>query len=82
MVSSLGPLPEPKSPSIAFVLGLCFGALGVAIYLKSAKDFFVCMGLFIAASILLPGIGSVLGWLFAPCYGAYRAYSSNEQLGL
>lgn len=82
IIDNLSPLPEPKNPAVAFTLGLLFGALGVAIYFKSAKDFFICLGLFIAASVLLPGLGVVLGWLFAPCYGAYRANSSNEQLGL
>lgn len=82
IVKNLAPLPEPKNPTIAFVAGLVFGALGVAIYFKSVKDFFICLGLFLAASILLPGVGSILGWFFAPCYGAYRAFSSNENLGL
>lgn len=82
IIDTMAPLPEPKNPVIAFALGFFFGALGVAIYFKSAKDFWVCMGLFLAASVLLPGVGSVLGWLFAPCYGAYRAQSSNAQLGL
>ena len=63
------------------VLFLLAGAVGVAIYFKSAKDFLICFGLFIVASILLPGLGSILGWCFAPCYGAYRAISSNENLG-
>lgn len=80
-VRSLEPLPEPKNPVIAFMAGLVFGALGVAIYFKSMKDFLICFGLFIVASILLPGLGSILGWFFAPCYGAYRAHSSNENLG-
>lgn len=81
LVKDLPPLPESKNPAIAFVAGLIFGALGVAIYFKSAKDFVICFGLFIVASILLPGLGSILGWFFAPCYGAYRALSSNENRG-
>lgn len=81
-VKGLDPFNERKSPVIAFVLGLLFGALGVAIYFSSWRDFFICLGLFIGASIMLPGIGSILGWVFAPCYGAYRAQTSNENLGL
>lgn len=81
LIKDLPPLPEPKNPAIAFGAGLIFGALGVAIYFKSAKDFVICFGLFIVASILLPGLGSILGWFFAPCYGAYRALSSNESRG-
>ncbi len=81
IVQELAPLAERKSPAIAFGLGLAFGALGVAIYFKSAKDFFICFGLFLLASILLPGLGSVLGWFFAPAYAAWRAHTSNEHLG-
>lgn len=81
-IKQLTPLHEPKSPAVAFVAGLVFGALGVAIYFKSVKDFFVCMGLFLVASVMLPGVGSILGWFFAPIYGAWRAHTSNENLGL
>ncbi|MEM9966211.1 MAG: hypothetical protein AAGC58_12790 [Asticcacaulis sp.] len=81
-VKQLNPLNEHKNPFIAFVLGLLFGALGVAIYFKSVKDFFICMGMFIAASIFLPGLGIILGWFFSPVYGAWRAHTSNENLGL
>ncbi len=80
IIQELAPLRAPKSPTTAFALGLAFGAVGVALYFKSARDLFICLGLFLAASVLLPGLGSVLGWFFAPCYGAYRAYSSNAQL--
>lgn len=82
VIKNLPPLPESKNPAVAFVAGLIFGALGVAVYFKSAKDFVICFGLFIVASIMLPGLGSILGWFFAPCYGAYRAISSNENRGL
>ena len=82
IIETLAPLPERKDPLVAFGAGFMLGALGVGLYLKSAKDFFVCAGLFLAASVLLPGLGSILGWVFAPIYGAYRAHSSNQQLGL
>lgn len=82
VVKQLDPLHERKSPVLAFILGLLFGALGVAIYFKSIKDFFICMGMFIVASLLLPGFGILLGWFFSPVYGAWRAHTSNEKLGL
>ncbi|HEY4942288.1 MAG TPA: hypothetical protein VII56_12745 [Rhizomicrobium sp.] len=82
-VRSLAPLPEEKNPFVAFLLGICLGALGVAIYFKSAKDFFICMGCFIALTMVMPfGLGEVIGWLFAPAYGAWRAHTSNENLRL
>lgn len=82
VIKNLPPLAEPKNPVNAFMAGLIFEALGVAIYFKSAKDFVICFGLFIVASNMLPGLGSMLGWFFAPCFGADRAVSSNESWGL
>lgn len=82
IIRNLDPLGEYKNPFVAFLMGLVFGALGVAIYFKSGKDFLICMGMFIAACIILPGFGAILGWVFAPCYGAYRAVTSNEALGM
>lgn len=81
LIHDLPRLPEPKNPAIAFAAGLMFGALGLAIYFRSVKDFFVCIGMFLGASILIPGLGSLLGWSFAACYGAWRAQTSNENLG-
>ncbi len=81
IVKELEPLRERKEPAVALLAGLVLGALGVAIYLKSAKDFFICMGMFIALSVLIPGVGSVVGWFFAPAYGAWRAHTSNQNAG-
>ncbi|MEM9966214.1 MAG: hypothetical protein AAGC58_12805 [Asticcacaulis sp.] len=75
-------MDEYKSPVVAFILGLLFGALGVSIYFKSAKDFGIYSGMFIAACIMLPGLGVVLGWFFSPVYAAWRAHTSNQNLGL
>lgn len=81
VVKHMTPLAERKNPALAFVLGLLFGALGVALYFKSAKDFFVCLGMLILLTIIIPGLGAVPGWLFAPVYGAWRAHTSNENAG-
>jgi hypothetical protein len=79
LVEQLKPLGEEKNPLVAFLLGVFFGALGVGIYFKSWKDFFVCLFLFIFLTFMIPGVGAVPGWLFAGVYGAYRAHSSNER---
>jgi Kef-type K+ transport system membrane component KefB len=78
-VENLEPLAEEKNPIVAFFLGVFFGALGVSIYFKSVKDFFVCLFVFILLTVMIPGLGAVPGWLFAGFYGAYRAHSSNER---
>jgi hypothetical protein len=81
-VKELAPLEERKNPALAFGAGLVLGALGVAIYFKSAKDFFICLAMFIGLSFVMPfGPGELLGWFFAPVYGAWRAHTSNENLG-
>ncbi|HYC87801.1 MAG TPA: hypothetical protein VEO54_01200 [Thermoanaerobaculia bacterium] len=79
LVEQLQPLAEVKNPFVAFVLGVFFGALGVGIYFKSWKDFFVCLILFLFLTLMIPGLGVVPGWLFAGFYGGYRAYTSNER---
>jgi len=78
-VEQLAPLAKEKNPLVAFLLGLFFGALGIGIYFKSWKDFFVCLFLFIFLIVMIPGLGGVPGWLFAAFYGAYRAHLSNER---
>ena len=80
-VGDMAPLEKKKNPLLAAALGVFFGAVGIGIYFRSWKDFFVCIGLFIGLSIVIPGLGAVPGWLFAAVYGAYRAHSSNEKGG-
>ena len=79
VVEQLEPLAEEKNPLVAFLLGVFFGALGVGIYFRSWKDFFVCFFLFVFLTLAIPGLGALPGWLFAAFYGAYRAHSSNER---
>jgi len=84
-VRKLEVLPENLNAVSAFFLGLFFGAIGIGIYLRSWKDFFVCMGLFIGLLIVLfptgPGevLGPIIGCLFSAVYGAYRVSTSNER---
>jgi hypothetical protein len=79
LVQSLEPLPAEKNVAVALVLGIFFGALGVGIYFRSWKDFFVCLLLLIVLTIGIPAIGAIPGWLFAGVYGAFRAQSSNDR---
>ena len=80
LVESMAPLSSRANPWAAFALGFCFGAIGIAIYFRSWKDFFVCVGLFILLALAMPmGPGEIVGWLFAAFYGAWRAHSSNQK---
>lgn len=79
-VESMKPLSSEANPWAAFALGFFFGAIGVAVYFRSWKDFFVCMALFILLTLAMPmGPGEAVGWIFAAFYGAWRAHSSNQK---
>lgn len=76
----IDPLPKEKKPHIAAIMGLLLGALGVALYFRSLKDFFVCLIVFVALTVIIPGLGAFPGWLFASIYGYFRAETSNKKL--
>jgi hypothetical protein len=80
LIKNLQPLPAKKNPGIALLIGVFFGALGIGIYFRSWKDFFLCLFLFISFTIIFPAIGAIPGWLFSGVYGAYRAHTSNERI--
>lgn len=82
-IKDLPPLREQRNVFLAAVIGFAFGPLGVAIYFKSAKDFFLCLAILLFLSFLMAfGPGEILGWLFSPAYAAWRAHTSNENLQL
>jgi hypothetical protein len=81
LVKGLKPLREQKNPVAAFFLGFLLGVPGLALYLGSWKDLFICVGLLIAFIAVMPwGPGELLGWTFVAVYGAYRVRTSNEKL--
>jgi purine-cytosine permease-like protein len=79
IVKEMPRLRKKKNVVVAGVLGFLFGAIGIGIYFESFTDFLVCMGLFIGLTIISGGVLIVPAWLFAPAYGIYRAYTSNEK---
>ncbi|HEV7505926.1 MAG TPA: hypothetical protein VGS07_13550 [Thermoanaerobaculia bacterium] len=80
LVGSLEPLKSEKNVAVAGLLGFFFGAIGVAIYFRSWKDFFCLPLVLVALAIVVPGIGVIPGWIFSAVYGMYRANTSNEKL--
>jgi hypothetical protein len=79
-VERMKELSLDANPWAAFALGFFFGAIGIAIYFRSWKDFFVCVGLFLLLTLVMPyGPGEIVGWLFAAFYGAWRAHTSNQK---
>lgn len=79
IIKELPKLSKKKSVIGAGVAGLFFGAIGVAVYTESFKDFLVCMGLFLGLTLLSGGLLILPAWLFSPIYGMYRVYTSNEK---
>lgn len=79
-VHNLEALPERKNPLIAALVGFFFGAIGVAVYFRSVRDFVVCVVSLIGFTFAIPVGGAPIGWLFAAGYGFFRAVTSNQEL--
>jgi hypothetical protein len=80
-VNGLPPLKARKNPFLAFALGFAFGPIGVACYLKSLTDFFVCVAMLAVFSTLLVfGPGELMGWCCSGVYGAWRVHTSNQNM--
>lgn len=68
------PAPPPnRSPGIACIIGLLFGGIGLAIYLRNVVDFVLPVLMVVVLTVLLGGdIGWIGGALFAGLYGYVR----------
>lgn len=74
------PLKAKKNALLAAVLGFFFGAIGLAIYLRSLKDFFIPLALFLILTAFLNCPGIFMACLFSAGYGAIRVIMSNEAI--
>lgn len=80
-IQELPPLQERCNVFLATAIAFAFGPLGVAIYFRSFKDFFLCLAILLWLSFLmLFDPGKLFGWLFSPAYAAFRAHTSNAKL--
>ena len=75
------PLPRRRSATVAALIGLLFGGIGVGIYLRSFLDFVLCSVLTVIASMAFVISGSAMTLLLcmtAPAlYGFHRVRTSN-----
>jgi hypothetical protein len=77
-------LNSQKNPVTAFAAGLALGPLGLGLYLRSWRAFFIGVAVFVFLFfVLLPtGPGEVLDfpmdWIFSAIYGAYVVATSNS----
>ena len=73
-------LKSHKNASIACLISVFFGSIGLGIYLKSFEDFVICTVLILILIFVIPGIGAVPGFLLTAVYGYFRVINSNERL--
>lgn len=73
LMRKLPAVPPGRSAGRACVIGVLFGGIGLAIYLKSIVDFVVPVLLILVLSVPLGAdIGWIGGALFAGLYGYFR----------
>ena len=74
------PPVRKRDPNVAVIVGLLFGGVGLAVYLKSIVDLvipIVIAGAFVAA---LGDPGWFVGAALSAAYGYFRVLSSNTRL--
>ena len=79
-MDALPVLHAKKNPSLACVLGLVLGGIGLGIYLRSVVDFVIPIGLAILATVLLGNVGFWGGVVIAGLWGFFRTVNSNERI--
>lgn len=75
---SLPPVGRGKSPIVAAIVGLLFGAPGIGLYLRSWSDFFILMALFVFGTIFTGGVAAPICWAIAGAWGARRVMLANR----
>jgi hypothetical protein len=85
ILDQLPVLKKRKEPTVALVIGLLFGGLGLGIYFRSIVDFVAPIATFFALTFVSYGaqiqnLGLIGGALVAAVYGYFRAQNSNERL--
>jgi hypothetical protein len=80
LLDKLQPLNMKRNPAIAAVLGLVFGGLGLAIYLRSIIDFVIPVLIAVVLTITVGDLGWFIGACLASGYGYFRVVTSNERL--
>lgn len=74
------PRPAPnRSANVACLIGLLFGGIGLAIYLRTVVDFVFPVALAVLAAVIFgPEAGWVGGALVAALYGYFRVQVANS----
>jgi hypothetical protein len=79
----MGKLPPParqRNENIACLIGFLFGAIGLAIYLRTVVDFIFPLGIAIAVLAVYPSPPTIFaGAIVVALYGYFRVKTANEQ---
>lgn len=76
------PLKRRKNPSLAAIIGLLFGGIGLGIYFASLVDFIIPIAITVILVITVQtnGVGAIVGAIIAGVWGLVRAIASNAKL--
>lgn len=79
VLSALPPLRRRKNPSLALLIGLVAGGLGLSLYFRSFVDLVLPVAIAITAALMLGDAGVLGGAIVAGLYGFARAHDSNTR---
>jgi hypothetical protein len=80
VMSNLPVLKGRKEPTLALILGLVAGGIGLALYFWSFVDLVIPVGIAIACTLLFGDAGLLGGAIIAGLYGYFRTIDSNSRL--
>lgn len=79
-MDALPVLHAKKNASLACILGIVFGGIGLGIYFRSVVDFIIPIGFAILATLIFGNPGFWGGVVIAGLWGVLRAVNSNARL--
>ena len=80
IMENLPVLKARKDPTIACILGLVAGGVGLALYFWSFVDFVIPVAIAIACTLVFGDAGILGGAVIAGLYGYFRVLNSNARL--
>lgn len=76
--SQMTPVGAGKNALVGFVAGFLFGPIGVGLYLGSAADFALSLGMVLLGSIMTAGLGAPVFWCLCGAWAYTRIKNSNR----
>jgi hypothetical protein len=79
-MDALPVLHAKKNATLACILGILLGGIGLGIYFRSIVDFLIPIGFAILTTLIWGDSGILGGLVIAGLWGFLRAVNSNERL--